>query len=209
MSRNSNTKKEEILIQSFNVLKDDIEEHKYKLAEIIGKMSAINLELAVDMWKYLLQNARSILKEDGYTLTGGIIHDIKENNSMDEVIDILKDHEDIFEACFGIANEPYHYIVTDAFSYGEIDFADRVLETINNNPYKEDSFASYLEDVCEFFVEEFEDIHTFDEFWDDHEEHDKKVEIASDASLILLKWINTITDKEQRARLNVTLIDYV
>lgn len=209
MARKSNSEKEAILIESFDMLKDNIEEHGGKITDIIGKVSAINLDLAVEMWKYVLQNAHSLIKEDGYSYTGGVIYNLEKKTGLENVINILKENEDIVEVCYGLSNDVYHYAVSEAIQFGEIELADRMLELIKSNKYKDSSFSSILEEVCESFVDKFEDIHTFDEDWDDRDEHDKKVEIASQGSSILLKWAKTIKDKEQKARLNVTLIDYV
>lgn len=209
MARKSNSEKEAILIESFEILKDNIEDHGSKITDIIGKISAINTDLAVEMWKYVLQNAQSLIKEDGYSYTSGIIYNIEEKTSLENVIDILKNNDDIVEACYSLSNDIYHYAVSEAIQFGEIELADRILALIKSNKYKDSSFSSILEEVCESFVGNFEDIHTFDEDWDDRDEHDKKVEIASQGSSILLKWAKTVKDKEQKARLNVTLIDYV
>lgn len=209
MARKSNSEKESILLDSFDVLKENIGKHNSKITDIISKVSATNLELSVEMWKYILANAQSLIKEDGYSYTGSVIHNIEKKVGIEKVIDILKENEDIVEACFYISNDVHYYTVSEAIQFGEIELADHILGLIKSNKYKDDSFSSILEDVCESFVDTFEDIHTFDEEWDDRDEHDEKVEIASQGSSILLKWAKTIKDKEQKARLNVTLIDYV
>jgi hypothetical protein len=209
MTRKSNTEREAILVESFDILKDNIEEHANKLTEIIGKISVINLDLAVEMWKYILQNTHSLIKEDGYRYTGSVIYNIEQKQGYEKVVNILKENDDIVEVCFGLSNDVYHYIISEAIKFGEFELADRMLELIKTNKYKDNSFADCLEEVCESFVSDFEDIHSFDEDWDDRDEHDKKVEIASRGSAMLLKWVKTIKDKEQKARLNVTLIDYV
>lgn len=209
MARKSKSEKEAILIESFDILKDNLEKHGSKVADIIGKVSAINLDLAVEMWKYVLNNAHSLIKEDGYRYTGGVIYNIERKIGNEKIINILKENDDIVEVCFGISSDVYHYVISEAIQFGEIELADRILDLIKSNKYKESSFSDILEEVCESFVSDFEDIHSFDEDWDDRDEHDKKVEIASEGSSILLKWAKTIRNKEQKARLNVTLIDYV
>lgn len=209
MARKSNSEKESILLDSFDVLKENIEKHNSKITDIISKVSATNLELSVEMWKYVLENSQSLIKEDGYSYTGSVIYNIEKNVGIEKVINILKENEDIVETCFYISNNVHYYTVSEAIQFGEIELADHILELIKSNKYKDDSFSSILEDVCESFVDTFEDIHTFDEEWDDRDEHDEKVEIASQGSSMLLKWAKTIKDKEQKARLNVTLIDYV
>ncbi|MET2871874.1 hypothetical protein ABXV15_14495 [Exiguobacterium profundum] len=205
----NNESKEAILVDSFNILKDDIERHDSKLATIVEKMITINAGLALEMWKFLLENGQQVLKESGYTLTGGIIYDFKNRIGAEGVIQVFKDHDDLVEACFGISNDVYTYSISEAIQYGEISLADRMLTLAQINPYKDNSFAEILEEVCDTFASDFEDIQTFDEDWDDQDEHDRKVILASSGSNLLLRWVQTVTNSEQRARLNVTLIDYV
>lgn len=205
----NNESKEAILVDSFNILKDDIERHDSKLATIVEKMITINAGLALEMWKFLLENGQQVLKESGYTLTGGIIYDFKNRIGAEGVIQVFKDHDDLVEACFGISNDVYTYSISEAIQYGEISLADRMLSLAQINPYKDNSFAEILEEVCDTFASDFEDIQTFDEDWDDQDEHDRKVILASSGSNLLLRWVQTVTNSEQRARLNVTLIDYV
>lgn len=209
MAKKSNSAKEEILIESFNILKDDIEKNSSKLMDIIGKVSKFNLDLSVEMWKYIIKNAQNLIKEDGYRYTSGVIYNIQQKTSVSTSIEILKIEEEILEACFGLSSDIFIYAISEMIEMGESELADKALELLKSNKNKEESFASYLEEVCESFVDKFEDIETFDEDWEDKEEHDQKVSVASEGSAVLLKWVKTIKDKEQKARLNVTLIDYV
>ncbi|EJQ54906.1 Uncharacterized protein BWINRASL_00337 [Bacillus mycoides] len=209
MAKKSNSAKEEILIESFNVLKDNIEKNGSKLMDIIGKISKFNLDLSVEMWKYIIKNAQNLMKENGYRYTSGVIYAIKQKTSVSTPIEILKNEEEILEACFGLSSDISNYTIAEMIELGEMELADKALELLKSNKNKEESFGSYLEEICESFVDTFEDIETFDEDWDDKEEYDQKVAIASEGSTVLLKWVKTIKDKEQRARLNVTLIDYV
>lgn len=209
MANKSNAAKEQILIESFEILKGNIEKHDRKMADIVAKMAAVNLDLAIEMWKFLIVNGQSIVKEDGYRFTGGIIYDLEKKVGLLKVITTIKENEDILQACYGVSSDVYQYLISDAIKLGEVELADKMLELSKANKYKDNSFAEILEEVCESFVGNFEDIQTFDEDWDDKDEHDQKVAIASEGSSMLLKWVKTITNKEQKARLNVTLIDYV
>lgn len=204
-----NSKKEAILIESFDILKEDIKEHGYKIREIIGKVSSFNLELAIEMWKFILENAKSYIKEDGWSYTSGIIYEIKDEVGEGRIVEILKENDDILEVCFGMSSHIYYYIISSAIKLGEVALADQMLTLTKTNQYKEKDFFFYLENVSESFTNNFKDILPSNDYWGEQHEFDKKVEIANQACEVLLKWVETITDKEQRARLNVTLIDYV
>jgi len=209
MAHKNRTDKEAILIESFDILKENIEKNNSKLMDIVGKTSGMNLDLSVEMWKYIIRNAQSLIKQDGYLYTSGVIYHIEQKSGIQSIIEVLKNEEAIFEACFELSSDIYISVISDMFKFGESELADRALELVKSNRNKEESFASYLEEICEYFVDEFEDIQSFDEDWDDQEEHDQKVVVANEASAVLLKWVKTIKDNEQKARLNVTLIDYV
>ncbi|OZI13335.1 hypothetical protein CEW92_01930 [Bacillaceae bacterium SAS-127] len=79
MVKKSNAAKEQILIESFEVLKENLEKHDRKMADIVAKMAAVNLDLAIEMWKFLIVNGQSIVKEDGYRFTGGVIYDLEKS----------------------------------------------------------------------------------------------------------------------------------
>lgn len=209
MARKTNSDKETILVESFEVLKENIEKNNSKLANIVVKIGVLNLDLAVEMWSFLVNNPESNLKGNGFSFTWNIMSDLEKKVGEEKVYAILKDSQDILEACYGKSDSIHYYGIFKMIKFGEIDLADKSLELLKSNRYKEESFAYYLEEICEAFVEEFEDISDFDEDWDDQEEHDQKVALASEGSSVLLKWVKTIKDKEQKARLNVTLIDYV
>lgn len=205
----SNSKKETILIESFDVLKENIKEHRNKISEIISRVSSLNLDLAIEMWKYIIRNTDSLIKEDGYGYTSGIIYDLEKEIGEKKVLDIFKENDEIVEACFGYSSDIFQSIISSAIKLGEVALADQMLTLTKSNQYKEKDFFFYLEDVSESFANNFKDILPSNNYWGEQHEFDKKVEIANQACEVLLKWVETITDKEQRARLNVTLIDYV
>lgn len=209
MARMSSVDKEKILIESFEVLKENTNKNSSKISEIIGKMSDINIELAVEMWSYFLENSKELIKENGYSYTSGVLYDIKNKVGTEKTIQILKENESILEACYKLSDDIFDSIIDEIIKYDEVELADQILEMISLNKNKEEPFAYYLEQVCEYFVSEFSDIQDFDEEWDDKEEHEQRVLLAGKGSAVLLEWANTIRDKEQKARLNVTLIDYV
>lgn len=207
--KKSNVDKETILLNSFEILKENIDKNRDKLAEIVVKVAKGNLDLSVEMWNYLIDHPDSNLKSEGFRFTWNLMSDLENKIGEEKVHNILKDNQNILEACYGKSDSIYDYGIFKMIKFNQVEMANRALELLNSNRYKEESFASYIEDICEAFVAEFEDINDFDEDWGDKEEHDQRVALASEASAVLLKWVKTINDREQKARLNVTLIDYV
>ena len=199
--------KEEILIESFNILKDDIEENKGSLAEIIKKMIKINLNLAVDMWRFIIVNSHPLLQRNGYGLTGGIIYEFEKEIGISKLIEIFKKENDILEGCFLMSEDVYHYIIFKFLKEGSVDLCNRIFELILENRYKDNSFGYYIEEVSSSYVDYLERIGITG--WDSDIENDIQTEDAQKAMDLILKWINAINDREQKARLNVILIEYI
>lgn len=205
MTPKSNVEKQEILIESFDVLKENVEKHKSKLADLIGKMAEHNIDEAVKMWKYVVENAKEAIKVDGYFYTGNVIYNINQNAGTNELIRVLKENKDLVEVCFGVSNDIDDYFISSLIPRGEIELLDQILSLIHNNTNIDEPFANYLELICESFVQQFKEL-LADE---DEEDYPQYKEVASKGGEVLSKWVNKISDPESKARLNVTLIEYL
>lgn len=206
LTRKSNSEKEAILMESFDILKENVEKHRSKLAELIGKMAEFNLNETVKMWKYVVKQAGDSIKVDGYYYTGNIIYNINQNVGMNELIRVLKENEDLVDVCFGVSNDVDDYFVSSLIRRGEIELTDKILSLIHSNPNIDEPFSNYLEMICEAFVKEFEELLEDNE---DEEDYTSYRELANKGGALLSKWVNQISDSESKARLNVTLLDYV
>src|SRR5699024_6753725 len=159
-----------ILVESFDILKEDIEEHCIKVCEIIARVSTLNLDLAIEMWKYIIRNNNSLINEDGYWYTSGIINNIEKEIGEKKVLDIFKENDEIVEACFGYSSDIFQYIISSAIKLGEVALADQMLTLTKSNQYKEKDFFFYLEDVSESFTNNFKDILPSNNYWGEQHE---------------------------------------
>lgn len=205
----NNSKKEEILLSSFNVLKDNLGQNIREISEIIAKISKINFDLAIEMWKFILIEGESYLRIDGYPYTSGILYKLLEKHNEKKVIDVLLKNNDIFEKCFFESSDIYHFIIHDMLTIGEISLADRAIEAIYNNNNKEESFTYYLIEICEYFDGTYKDLSDYDPSWGDQNEHDARTRNALEGSQVLMKWIGKISDQEKKSILMVSMVDYV
>lgn len=57
----SREKKHQILLDTFDLLKSNYEDNAVELRDVIGKMSKIDLDTSVQMWKYLIKSYPSVL----------------------------------------------------------------------------------------------------------------------------------------------------
>ncbi|MCE4956054.1 hypothetical protein [Macrococcoides caseolyticum] len=109
----NNSKKEEILLDSFNVLKDNLSKNISSIAEIIAKVSKINFDLSVEMWKYILNEGGKDINVNGYSYTQGIIYKLSNIHGKSKIIELLKSNEDIFNKCYSESSDVDYYLISD------------------------------------------------------------------------------------------------
>lgn len=203
-----NKDKEALLLQSFEILKTNLEDNESKIQEIIAKIAKINTSLAIEVWKFVLTNGESMIKKDGYSFTSGMLYQLERKIGNEEVIIILNENNDILEYVYGKSNSIYASYIWDALKYGYLELAEKMYVLVKKNRYKEESLSSIVEEICESFANEFEYIHDVDE--DEDEENNEEDELrANEVASILLKWVSALKNKEAKARISVTLIDYI
>ncbi|MGE7648764.1 hypothetical protein ACQKM1_13395 [Peribacillus frigoritolerans] len=199
--------KEELLLQSFEILKNNLEDNEVKLREIIEKIAKSNISLAIEMWRYVLINGEAFIKRDGYSFTSGMMYSLEKKIGNEQLVIILNDNDDILEYVFGKSNSISASYIWDAFKYGYIELADKMYTLVKKNRYKEESLSNIVEEICEFFADEFDYIHDVDD--DDSNNYEEEENRANGVASLLLKWVSALRDKEAKARISVTLIDYI
>lgn len=190
----SSDKKRDLLLQSFDVLKNNLDDNSDKIKEIIGKMAKIDPSISVEMWTFSLDNGESLVRDDPYSLCGGTIYELEENIGKTAVVEILKENSFLTDVVFGKSGDictSTIVAITDSMQNGEIELSERMLNLVYKNRNKEQSFGEILEEICEYaFLEDDEDMH---------------VEIVP----LLMSWSEKVTDKERKARITVNLLDYI
>lgn len=207
--------KEELLLESFEILKRNLEENSSKIKDIIVKIAKMNTPLAVDMWRYALSNSKSYLKEDGYYYTSGMMYGLSKKIGEEEVLNILNENDDILEYTFGKAYDISEGTLWDALKAGNNELANKMYVLIKDNPHKDDSLAEIIDTLCTYFADEFghlkededEDDYDDDDFYD--EDDQKEADLAAEIASVLLEWGSRLKDKEVKAGITVTLIDYI
>ncbi|PFR16727.1 hypothetical protein [Bacillus cereus] len=206
MARSSKNK-EELLLQSFDILKKNLENNSGKIQDIIVKIAKSNISLAIDMWRYVLTNGEAIIKRDGFHFTSGMLYSLERKIGSEEVIIILNENEDILEYVFGKSDSIYPSYIWDALRYGYIELAEKMYNLVKKNRYKEESLAQIVEEICDSFASEFDYIQDVDD--DDDDSYEEEENQANEVASVLLKWVGNLKDKEAKARITVALIDYV
>ncbi|TYQ14665.1 UNVERIFIED_CONTAM: hypothetical protein Cloal_1026 [Acetivibrio alkalicellulosi] len=189
----SQEKKKDILLESFNVLKDNYSNNKIKIREIIGKMFSIDIDTSVEMWTYLLTKNKHFIKDadEAYGLTEGIIYVAEESIGTAKIGEIIVENEflkkNIFSesVCVGLNTIGIikHFLCINNLEIAN-ELIDLVYKNKNNRKY---SFGEYLEELIDSLK---------------YEEN-----LTDDAINILITWGEKVTDSEEKAKINVSLID--
>jgi len=193
-------KKKELLLQSFDILKNDLEKNSDKIKELIGKVAKFDLHMAIEMWNYILIKGEKYLKDSdtAYRFAGGVIYEIKTRTNKHTILQILKDNRNIAQQVFGESGDiciSTLTIISESLKIRDVELADKLLELVYENKNKERSFGEIFEEVCEYT--ELDD--------DDEEDEDDNVSIAE----VVVKWAEKIKDSERKARIMVSLVDFL
>lgn len=194
----SSERKKDLLLQSFDVLKNNLDENKDKICDLIAKVAKIDTSIAIEMWNYILDNGKQLVKDSdkAYHLCGGLIYALEKQIGGNNVIEILKENPKITEVVFGESGDicsSTESAISSIIRTGDFELADTTLSLVYKNKRKEKSFGEILEYICEI------------SFYDS----DNDEELNQSKAELLLNWAEKIKDKERKARIDVTLSDYI
>ena len=183
--------KKDKLLRSFDVLKNDFKKNEISIAETVARMFEIDIEMAVDMWTYLLSRYEVESKsEDAWYLTGGIISKGSMVIGDEEMDDIILNNPTLKHTLFACSGSFLHISVRDIIrrriENEELSLADELLQMVYDNPNKRDSWYEIMSNVMPSFKE-----------------------ISSDAYDLLELWCDKVEDTEERAKLILQLTEYV
>lgn len=182
-------KRKMILLESFEVIKDNYVDNKNNISELIGKMFKVDETLAIDMWLYILKKHNSFLKSDSYSLAEGLIYQAQNNIGKEKIANIVLNNPIIKEACFSKAefvSVCTVEIICQIIKQNELNTANELLLLIQNNNNKRCSLYDVIENAIPFGEE-----------------------ITEEAFDLLNSWINKIDNKEERAKLNVKMLEFM
>ena len=182
-------KKKQMLMDSFELLKDNYDDNGRSLIDLIGKVAKLDLPAATEMWKYLVKNNRDVL-HDGDDFAFSIWYGIEKavgQEAADKIVmedDILK--KSIYVECGDLTCNPLIAIKNKVLK-GELSEADELLQLVYSNKHREQSMYEILDDIIPEDDEELEE-EGFD---------------------FLNEWIGKIRSKSERAKLNLKMLNFV
>jgi hypothetical protein len=188
----SKEKKKEILLVSFNVLKNDYNSNSSKLQEIINKMLPVDIDTAVEMWIYLLNNYKHYIKDsiEAYGLTEGIIFSASQSIGYIKIGEIIVNNDLFKQIVFrqsACVSYNTMFIIRNYILSNDLIIANELLELVyKNKNSKEHSFGGYIENLFTCF--------------------DPDSSITEEAFSLLQAWIDKIKNEEENAKANVGLL---
>lgn len=190
----SKEKKREMLLDTFEILKDDFDNNSSSLSTIIVKMLKIDVDTAVDMWSYLLKRYSSKVRDEdeAYYLCGSIMCHGENAIGMEKMGDIVLGNDTLKKALFGQAADEIDLylceLIINKIDMNDLQTVDEILNLVYNNKYKQNSWYNIMECVIP---------------------DDDETQVTEEALELLEMWCDKITDVEERAKLNLKLMEYM
>jgi hypothetical protein len=191
----------DILMEGFQSLKSDYEENYSEISEIIGKMAAIDIEIAMDMWEHILtSNPRFITNNAGYLndnkaydITSNVLYNICKSIGDIEAAEIISTRPKVKQIIFGkSANVDSNQctIIAQYILQGNFEIADEVLKLVKSNKYNKGKGFSMT--IGSIFQDIFDRLHS---------------DISENMLEFLYQWIQQLEDPKEKAKANVRFLN--
>ena len=188
--------KKEILLDSFNILKDNIYKNSEELKDIILKILVLDSDLAIEMWSYLLKEFKEIGQygNETYHLTRGIIFDMDYSGlvSREKIAGLVYENDIIVNKIYKEAACPDDIVVGYYIDTNDFYKANHLLEKVYSNRNHdtwgrdEDAFGYYLNEMLKYQCKN----------------------ITKESVNFMLEWAEKASN-ENKAKLKIKLLDYM
>lgn len=184
----SSNEKQQIFYDSFDMFKDDWSNNKRTLIKSISGIAAFDVEAAIQMWIYLLENNPLKIKTDS-EITGGILKALP-----NEVYSDIDKNTFIKNALYKNSSEPWesvsliNFLMLNADFYSVNELFEIIFQNKNTSEYNYSGYTSSNISTCLFY--------TIDRLYNFNEED---IDFLSE-------WIERIEDNNERMKLKVLLL---
>ena len=202
--RLSKEQQKDMLLDSFEVLRSRYLENYRPIAELIGKMFILDVDIALNMWEYILENnPECIASNNGYIndnvaygIISLVIYEICDNAGSSEAAKALKTRAKLKERIFRMsANVDGNQarIIAEYINQKDFDAANEVIQMFFCNTNNLGKGCSML--AGDFLIDIIERINTdgLDENMTDFVYH----------------WIQQIKDPNEKAKATVKFLDFM
>ena len=190
-------KKKEILLNSFDLIKDNFDNNYVQICGAVTKMLSIDEETATEMWLYLLDKHSKELKGNHSAyLTDWVFNDnINDSGKFDElVLSNNKIKNAMFSHFSGENESPVHFfraieIIERRILAGDYATANELLDLLKKNKYHKIPWYYFMEDLIVDL------------------KRDSDGELPDEAIDLLNEWCSKEKSKEKKAKLQIYMVD--
>lgn len=192
----SEERKKEILMQSFNVLTQDIYGHSSNIHDLILKMAALDTDAAFEMWRYVLEKYKEIGEKgnETYDLTSSLLDCMVKSLGIERVLSFVVNDPMVRNKIYHESAMPDDKLIAYYIDGSHLHKANELLELVQTNinflrgrDGDEDRLGRFLYRLF----------------------HWNCKNITEDKMEFILSWVDKVPTKEARAKLQVLLIDYM
>lgn len=213
--------KEKMLLDSFNILKNDVEVNHEQLKKILSQLQEIHPDLAVELWKYLLEeNWNKVVKEKemynsvAYYLTNEIINELTDSNAFEQTEKYFLKETKILEAVYKYSPELDIYItgiIGIHVRNKEFDIANKMFELMfsnnkNNfletNSYCSNSYSGIFKNIIEDYI-------LTNKTFVGQRAYCYQTNTDEEIFEFIKYWADQISDNTEKARVNVFLTELI
>ena len=185
-----NSKLKDMLLKNFDIIKENVAQNDDGIRCAIGKMFAIDIDTAIEMWAYILTKHESYIKEGGFYIAGWVIKDCFSTLGKRKTCDIIVENPILKHALFSLANNVLIQadLVEMLIKENDLLLADELLQLLYLNQYKENSWY----DVIYRSMSQLRD-----------------KDVSNEAYELLDAWCDKVTDAEERAKLSIKMMEFI
>ena len=186
-------KKKEILLKNFDIIKNNFGKFHTEMGDCVVNMFTVDVDMAVEMWKYLLIKYKDeLMGDDSYSITECITYEGGDIISKETMYNIILSTPEIKQAIFSDSkrfNDCDAIIVNNIIS-NEIELANELLDLQYNNSTKREMWFQVM-NWCLVIL------------------NDYTSSISEEAFDLLDMWCSKVEDEEERAALITKLVGFV
>lgn len=184
--------KKQMILDSFELLKNDYDENRVALWNAVGKMAKTDTEMAVTMWKYLIKDNPDVLhKSDDFSFS--VMYSIEKAIGKAKTYRLVASDNFLKESIYKESGEleccPL-YAIGFFIETNELVTANELLELAVSNHYAKVSLY-----------------HVLDEIIPDDPDGDEWM--SDEAYNLLNGWIEKVSNKKDRAKLNLKMLAFL
>lgn len=185
-----NSKKKELILKNFDIIKDNIQKNAKSIGSAIEKMFKVDVNTAVEMWAYILTKHETYVKEESHYITAYLITDCFSFLEKRTICDIIVENPTLKHSLFSLSKHVWAQadIVEMLIKENDLTLADELLQLLYLNQYREDSWYEVIDRSMSGLDED---------------------DVSAEAYELLDVWCDKVTDAEERAKLSIRMMEFI